>query len=111
MVVVPLAQPEMEVMVRRHVSQPQSPSWVSLAAGASVFAGGFLLLTGKPRAGLVTAAAGTVLAALDQQDTVRSWWNAVPGYIDQAQRLLAKADATVAEVAAQRDRLQRILVK
>jgi hypothetical protein len=111
MVVVPLAQPEMEVMVRRNVRPAEGPSWVSVAAGASVFAGGFLLLTGKPKAGLVTAAAGTVLAALDQQETVKTWWNAVPGYIEQAQRLLAKVDSTVAEVAAQRDRLHRILVK
>ena len=111
MVVVPLVQPEMEVMVERRGYACESTNWVGIAAGGSLLAGGLLLLTGRPRAGLVTAVAGTALAALDQQETVKSWWNALPGYIDQAQRMLAKADATVAEVAAQRERLHRILVK
>lgn len=111
MVVVPLAQPEMERVVERRSSPCEGSNWARIAAGGSLLAGGLLLLTGRHRAGLVTAAAGTALAVLDQQETVKAWWNALPGYIDQAQQLLAKADATVAEVASQRERLHRILVK
>ncbi|MGA2536204.1 MAG: hypothetical protein ABSF53_09325 [Terracidiphilus sp.] len=111
MVVVPLAQPEMEVMVKRDVCESEGPNWVRIAAGGSLLAGGLLLLTGKVRAGLATAAAGTVLAAFDQQETIKMLWNSMPGYIDQAQRLLGKVEETVAEVAAQRDRLHEILTK
>jgi len=40
--------------------------------------GGGLLLGGKRKPGLVAAAAGVSLAALDQQDTILSWWNDLP---------------------------------
>jgi hypothetical protein len=49
------------------------------------------------------------LALLDQQETVRSWWNALPGYIDSVQNVLGQVEQTVAEVAEQRERLHRIL--
>jgi len=111
MVVVPLAQREMDVAVRRNVCEPEGPNWVRIAAGGSLFAGGLLLLTGRVRAGLATAAAGTVLAAIDQQETVKSVWNALPGYIDQVQHMLGKVEETVAEVAAQRERLHAILTR
>jgi hypothetical protein len=111
MVVVPLAQPEREVLVRRDVCESEGPNWIRIAAGGSLLAGGLLLLTGRLRAGLATAAAGTVLAAFDQQEAVKLIWNAIPGYIDQAQHLLGKVEETVAEVAAQRDRLHEILTR
>jgi len=85
--------------------------WARIAAGGSLLASALLLLAGKRRAGLVAAAAGTTLAMLDQQDTVRELWNALPTYIDKAQGVLGKVDATVAEVAAQHQRLQKILNK
>jgi hypothetical protein len=71
--------------------------WARIASGAGLLAGALLLLAGKRRAGLVAAAAGTTLAMLDQQD--------------KAQGVLGKVDATVAEVAAQHQRLQKILNK
>jgi hypothetical protein len=49
-----------------------------------------LLLAGERRAGMVAAASGTALALLDQQQTLHSWWNVLPGYIDQVQDVLAK---------------------
>jgi phage shock protein A len=42
---------------------------------------------------------------------VKTWWNALPGYIDTVQQLLDQVEQTVAEVAAQRERLHRILTK
>jgi hypothetical protein len=42
---------------------------------------------------------------------VKEFWNALPGYIDHAQRVLEKVEATVAEVASQRDRLHNILTR
>jgi hypothetical protein len=81
----------MDVAVRRNVCEPEGPNWVRIAAGGSLFAGGF--------------------AAIDQQETVKSVWNALPGYIDQVQHMLGKVEETVAEVAAQRERLHEILTR
>jgi hypothetical protein len=111
MVVVPLAQPEYEVQVKRQVVDSEGANWARIAAGGSLLAGALLLLTGHRRAGLVTAAAGTALAVLDQQDLVKGVWNALPGYIDQAQGLIGKVEETVVEIAAQRERLHRILTR
>ena len=83
--------------------------WARIASGAGLLVGALLLLAGKRRAGLVAAAAGTTLAVLDQQETGKELWNALPIYIDKAQGVLGKVDATVSEVAAQRERLQKIL--
>jgi ABC-type transporter Mla subunit MlaD len=70
-----------------------------------------LLLSGNRRAGLLAAASGTTLALLDQQETLRSWWNALPGYIDQVQGLLGQVQDTVNEVAVKREALRRVLAR
>jgi hypothetical protein len=110
MAVVPLSRTEYQG--NNHANRTsEGTDWARIAAGGSLVAGGLLLLTGHRRAGLVSAAAGTALAVLDQQETVMAWWNALPGYIEQAQRVLGQVEESVAEVAAQRERLQRILTK
>jgi hypothetical protein len=111
MVVVPLNQAEKEARIKQQSCGPEGKNWALYAAGGSLLAGGILLLTGNRRAGLVTAASGTALALLDQQETVRALWNALPGYIDRAQDLLGKVEETVVEVAQQRERLHRILTQ
>jgi hypothetical protein len=51
------------------------------------------------------------LAVLDQQETLRSWWNALPGYIDQVQGLLGQVQDTVNDVAIKREALRRALAR
>jgi hypothetical protein len=70
-----------------------------------------LLLSGNRRAGLVAAATGTTLAALDQQETLRSWWSTLPRYIDQVQGVLGQVQDTVNEVAVKREALRRALAR
>jgi hypothetical protein len=70
-----------------------------------------LLLSGKRRAGMVAAASGTALAMLEQPETLRLWWNALPGYIDQAQQILGQVQDAVNEVAVKREALRRVLAK
>ncbi len=111
MVVVPLTQPEKETRIVRRSSNEEGTNWARFAAGGSLLAGGLLLLTGNRRAALVTAAGGTALALLDQQETVRAWWDALPGYIDSVQRFLNQAESTVKEIAEQRDRIHQVLNK
>ena len=111
MVVVPLTQPEKQSKIQRISSAVEGTNWARAAAGGSLLAGGLLLLTGNRKAALVAAASGTALAMLDQQETVKAWWNALPGYIDTIQQLLGQVEQTVAEVSAQRERLHKILTK
>jgi hypothetical protein len=74
-------------------------------------AAGLLLLSGERRAGIVAAATGTALAMLDQQDTLRSWWTALPSYIDQVQKVVVQVQNTVDEVAVKREALRRALAR
>jgi uncharacterized protein (DUF1697 family) len=84
-------------------------NWVGFAAAGTLVASGALLLAGKRRAGMVAAASGTALALLDQQETLRSWWNTLPGYLEEVQRMLSQVQGTVDELAAQREKLRRVL--
>lgn len=83
------------------------------AAAGTLAAGGVLLLSGCRRAGLLTGMAGTALAMIDQQETMRAWWNALPGYLDEAQSFLNRVQGAVDEVTAQqrkvRDMFSRVV--
>src|SRR5579863_1662016 len=98
MVVVPLSQStsqsKQSYVASSHVPETESPSWTQFAAAGALVAGGLLLFMGWRRAGMVTAAAGTVVTLLDQQDTIRSWWAVMPGYIESVQRMLDQVEST-----------------
>lgn len=111
MVVVPLSKPEKEGMIERRSCGSEDTNWARLAAGGSLLVGGLLLLTGNRKAGLVTAASGTALALLDQQDVVKACWDALPGYIDIVQNLLGRVEESVTELEHQRVRLQNVLTR
>jgi hypothetical protein len=80
-----------------------------LVAGAALVSGGVLLLTGRRRAGMVAAAAGTGLALLEEQETLRAWWELLPGYIDGAQRMIGQVQGTVGELAVSREKLAQMV--
>lgn len=109
MVIVPLSISESELETEPPASEAECTNWVGLAAGGTLLAGGLLLLTGQRRAGLVAAVSGAALALLDEQETVRTWWNLLPGYIDDVQGLIAHVQGTVEELATQRERLRHVL--
>ncbi len=111
MVVVPLSQPANDPAATPRAPEVDSVSLVRIAAAGSLAAGGVLLVTGKHRAGLVAAAAGTALAMLDQQETVRTWWNALPGYFAEIPDLLSRAQSALDSITTQRERLRQILKK
>ncbi|MGD0095878.1 MAG: hypothetical protein ABSB60_05250 [Terracidiphilus sp.] len=111
MVIIPLTDPAYESEDRPDAVQYEPFNWVGFTAGTTLAIAGMLLLSGRRRAGMLTAASGTALAVLDQQETLRHWWNALPGYIDQVQGLLAQVQDTVNEVAVKREALRRALAK
>ncbi len=80
--------------------------WVGIAVGSTFLGGALLLLSGKKKAGLAVAAGAMALTLLDQQETIREWWNTLPKYLDDAQRLLDQAQATIEDLAAKRDKLR-----
>ena len=81
----------------------ESFDWVKVAACGSLVAGGLLLLTGQKRAGLVMAASGTALALMDHEETLKRWWEALPGYVDRAQSMFEQV-RDVVEVTVREDR-------
>lgn len=85
--------------------------WLLYTAAGTLVAGGVLLVTGNRRAGLAVAAAGAALAMLDQQETVKACWDALPGYISEIQSVLTRVQGTVEEIAAQGARLRAALGK
>ncbi len=109
MVVVPLGKSNYNSEPLPRTSEDEPTNWARIAAGGTLLAGGLLLLTGRRRAGLLTAAAGTTLALLDQNETMRSVWQSLPGYIDNVQSVLTKVQSTVEDVAQKREKLRRIL--
>ncbi len=111
MVVVPLSQPAHDSAVPLSAPCSNSVSLVRIAAAGSLTASGVLLANGKRRAGLVLAVSGTTLAMLDQQETVRRWWNALPGYIAEVQEMLGRVQKALDSFAVQREKLHNILNK
>jgi hypothetical protein len=111
MVVVPLSKPENDSDVTPGTEKSEPINWIGFAAGGSLVAAGLLLLVGERRAGMVAAASGTALAMLNEKETLLSWWNAMPGYIDQVQRVLNQVQASVEEVDAKREALHRVLAR
>jgi hypothetical protein len=91
--------------------KPASSDWAGYAAGGALVAAGVLLVTGHRRAGLVAAAGGTALALAGQQEALRTCWEALPGYIANAQQFLNQVESAVEAVEGQRESLRRILTR
>jgi hypothetical protein len=111
MVVVPLTQGMKESGGVPPANGEQSMNWIRIAAASSLAASGALLVTGNRRLGLLTAVTGAALALIDQQDAVCAWWNALPGYLEEMDELLGRAQTAVEDLSAQGQRLRRALCK
>jgi len=103
--------PDRENRTARIAQMPRTANvdWVSIAACGSLVTGGLLLLSGRKRAGLVMAASGTALAMLEHEDTLRRWWEALPGYVEQAQSMFEQVQEVVDNVAEKGESLRRVL--
>ena len=83
--------------------------WMRIAACGSLLTGALLLLSGQKRAGLVMAASGTALALMDHEETLRDWWDAMPGHVNRAQSMLEQVGDAVENITAKSESLRRIL--
>jgi len=84
-------------------------NWVRVAAAGSLALSGVLLMSGRKRAGLAVAVSGTALAMLDQQDSLKAWWETLPIYLDDVQMMLGRAQGAVDNLSAQREKLHNII--
>ena len=80
--------------------------WVNVASGAALLLGGALMLTEKRRAGLALASAGTALALLEHQDTVRHLWDRLPGMVDELSSFVAEVEQRVGEFTSKKESLR-----
>jgi len=103
--------PNPENRISRITEMPHDKpyDWAKVAACGSLLAGGLLLLTGHKRAGLVMAASGTAIALMDHEETLKSWWEALPGYVDRAQSMFEQVRDVMEDVAEKGESIRRVL--
>jgi hypothetical protein len=111
MVVVPLTKGTKDSGGVPPANGEESVNWIRIAAATTLAASGALLITGNRRIGLLTAVTGAGMALLDQQDAVCAWWNALPGYLEEIDEMLGRAQNAVEDLSAQGQKLRRALGK
>ena len=86
-------------------------SWVRTVAAGSLVTGAILLATGKRKAGLVVAAAGTIFALVEDPEGVKKVWNNIPDYLDSGHSLLGRFEKFVGELTVQGEKLRTVFEK
>ncbi len=86
-------------------------NWVRTVAAGSLVTGAILLATGKRKAGLAVAVAGTVFALVEDPAGVKKAWNNLPDYLDNGHTLLGRLEKFVGELTAQGEKLREVVEK
>jgi hypothetical protein len=86
-------------------------NWVRTGAAGSLVTGAILLATGKRKAGLAIAAAGTVFALLEDPQGVKKVWNSIPDYLESGHDFLGRFEKFVGELSAQGEKLRTVVEK
>ena len=86
-------------------------NWVRTVAAGSLVTGAILLATGKRKAGLVVAAAGTIFALVEDPEGVKKVWNNIPDYLDSGHTLLGRFEKFVGELTIQGEKLRTVFEK
>src|ERR1700734_2483754 len=86
-------------------------NWVRTVAAGSLVTGAILLATGKRKAGLAVAAAGTIFALVEDPEGVKKTWNNIPDYLDSGHSMLSRFEKFVGEVTAQGEKFRTVVEK
>ena len=86
-------------------------NWVRTVAAGSLVTGAVLLASGKRKAGLAVAAAGTVFALLEDPEGVKKVWNSLPDYLESGHSFLGRFEKFVGEITAQGEKLRTVVEK
>jgi len=105
----PVVYPQGHMNTRNEV-RPDT-DWLRIGVGSTLLTGSLLLLTGKRKAGLLVTAAGAALAMVENKELVSEWWAALPGYLDQAERMLDQVATTVDDLTDKRDKIMALFSK
>jgi hypothetical protein len=95
----------------RLLDQGWDKNWVRTVAAGSLVTGAVLLASGKRKAGLAVAAAGTVFALLEDPEGVKKVWNNIPDYLDTGHGMLTRFEKFVGELTAQGEKLRTVVEK
>lgn len=95
----------------RILDEGWNKNWVRTVAAGSMVTGAILLATGKRKAGLTVAAAGTIFALIEDPEGVKALWNNIPDYLESGQGLLARFEKFVGELTVQGERLRSVVEK
>jgi hypothetical protein len=87
----------------RLLDQGWDKNWVRTVA--------VLLATGKRKAGLAVAAAGTIFALVEDPEGVKKVWNNIPDYLDSGHSMLSRFEKFVGELTAQGEKLRTVVEK
>ncbi|MBT9330065.1 hypothetical protein [Paracidobacterium acidisoli] len=83
--------------------------WTSAFAAGTLVASAILLLRGKKKPALAVAAAGTVVALIDNADAARELWDKLPGYVRSGQDMLLKVEDFVEDLSKQGNKLREVI--
>ncbi len=86
-----------------------STTWTHLAAAGALTVGAVLLLTGRRKAGALTAATGAAFALLEDGNLIERAWQELPQTLSRAQEVCEKAAAIVESINERAEKLQRAL--
>lgn len=86
-------------------------NWVRTVAAGSLVTGAVLLATGRRKAGLAIAAAGTVFALLEDPQGVKKVWNSIPDYLESGHTFLSRFEKFVGELTAQGEKFRTVVEK
>ncbi len=86
-------------------------NWVRTVAAGSLVTGAVLLAAGKRKTGLTLAAAGTVIALIEDPEGVKRVWNNIPEYIESGHSLLGRFEKFVGELTSQGEKFRTVIEK
>jgi hypothetical protein len=95
----------------RLVDQDWNKNWVRTVAAGTLVTGAVLLASGKRKAGLAIAAAGTVFALVEDPEGVKKVWNNIPDYLDNGHNLLTRFEKFIGELSSQGEKLRSVVEK
>jgi hypothetical protein len=86
-------------------------NWERTVAAGSMVTGAILLASGKRKAGLAVAAAGTIFALIEDPEGVKTVWNNIPDYLESGHSLLGRFEKFVGELSMQGEKLRTMVEK
>ena len=95
----------------RLLDQDLDKNWVRTVAAGTLVTGAVLLATGKRKTGLAIAAAGTILALVEDPEGVKKVWNNIPDYLDSGHDMLSRFEKFVGELSSQGEKLRSVMEK